>query len=548
MMNNQEIIALPDHLVDHDYFLPVVYEDDHIVHEEEVVEEVEVLEEEEEEEEEQIVGVSETYTLIPGVHNRSRIYVDNLGFKYYKRQVRGHRVYLVCERQKKRNQYCPSTAIVSTNLNDNRIHLGYYHDHQPGVIDLNVPFLRETIGERGIDPAVTTSFMRTLYNNEIINHPEAAPNYTFIQAQERVKKMRRRRFPGQPLDIGQLAVALNEERNAIYASTVQNPPSRFFQQALVVDGRSVGVIFANMDAIDKYREELATVTLVGIDGTFKTVPRVPADLKCFLTIQVVFKSVSFPMVYALLGSMTEEVYAALFNIVRNILPLNYQRVCFITDYEKALMSAVQQSFPESQLRCCWFHFTQSIVRYCHRKMNSVLDLIRTNPIAARVLRMVLALPHLPATRNDPRCSFSMADGFSAILDYTRQFPEVEQGMRNFLIGYVEYFWLLQVGPGLISVFGEEYRTNNYLESFHATLLTQMHRHPNIWNFIREFLQYMVCCVLNVASLCYMFVVIMLTGYVGSCCILVLYVCVCIFLIYVMCKPPNKKELMVRERN
>jgi len=67
--------------------------------------------------------------------------------------------------------------------------------------------------------------------------------------------------------------------------------TRFFQQALVVDGRSVGVIFANMDAIDKYREELATVTLVGIDGTFKTVPRVPADLKCFLTIQVVFKSV-----------------------------------------------------------------------------------------------------------------------------------------------------------------------------------------------------------------------------------------------------------------
>ncbi|XP_029348193.1 uncharacterized protein LOC107883486 [Acyrthosiphon pisum] len=99
------------------------------------------------------------------------------------------------------------------------------------------------------------------------------------------------------------------------------------------------------------------------------------------------------MVYALLGSMTEEVYAALFDIVRNILPLNYQRVCFITDYEKALMSAVQQSFPESQLRCCWFHFTQSIVRYCHRRMNSVCNLIRTNPVAARVLRMVLALPH-----------------------------------------------------------------------------------------------------------------------------------------------------------
>jgi len=56
----------------------------------------------------------------------------------------------------------------------------------------------------------------------------------------------------------------------------------------------------------------------------------------------------------------------------------------------------------------------------------------------------------------------MADGFSAIMHYTRQFPAIEQGMRNFLIGYVECFWLLQVSPDLISVFEEEYRTNNYL--------------------------------------------------------------------------------------
>lgn len=66
---------------------------------------------------------------------------------------------------------------------------------------------------------------------------------------------------------------------------------RFFQQTLVVDGKSVGVIIANTDAIDIYREELDTVTLVGIDAMFKIVLRVPADLKCFLTIQVVFKSV-----------------------------------------------------------------------------------------------------------------------------------------------------------------------------------------------------------------------------------------------------------------
>lgn len=119
-------------------------------------------------------------------------------------------------------------------------------------------------------------------------------------------------------------------------------------------------------------------------------------------------------------------------------------------------------------------------------MNGVLDLVKTYPEAARVLRMVLALPHLPDARGHPQCpNFSMHDGFRAIMQYIQQFPEIERGMRNFLIGYVENFWLLQVGSQFISIFGEEYRTNNYLESFHATLLMQMGRHPNIWDFIRE---------------------------------------------------------------
>lgn len=90
MMNREKIIALPHNLADHDDLLPVVYEEGHEVREEEVVEEVEELEGEQIIE----VAVSETYTLIPGVHKGSRIYVDILEFEYYKRQVGGHRVYV----------------------------------------------------------------------------------------------------------------------------------------------------------------------------------------------------------------------------------------------------------------------------------------------------------------------------------------------------------------------------------------------------------------------------------------------------------------------
>lgn len=33
-------------------------------------------------------------------------------------------------------------------------------------------------------------------------------------------------------------------------------------------------------------------------------------------------------------------------------------------------------------------------------------------------------------------------------------------------------------------FRSEIRTNNYVESFHATLLTQIGKHSNIWDFMR----------------------------------------------------------------
>jgi len=156
------------------------------------------------------------------------------------------------------------------------------------------------------------------------------------------------------------------------------------------------------------------------------------------------------------------------------------------DFEKGLMNAIQQVFPESRLGCCWFHYTQSIVRYCHRKLNGVLDLVKRSTEAARVFRMVLALPHLPAVRGHPQCPrFCMYDGFRAIMQYIQQFPEIEEGMRNFLICYIEGYWFSQVGPEFFSVFAEDYRTNNYLESFHSTLLVQMGRHPNIWDFLRE---------------------------------------------------------------
>jgi len=79
----------------------------------------------------------------------------------------------------------------------------------------------------------------------------------------------------------------------------------------------------------------------------------------------------------------------------------------------------------------------------------------------------------------------MEDGLNTIVNYTLQFPEINEVMNRFLMDYIYHYWFLQIGPRFLSVFGQDHRTNNYLESFHATLLTQIGRHPNIWDFLRE---------------------------------------------------------------
>jgi len=50
------------------------------------------------------------------------------------------------------------------------------------------------------------------------------------------------------------------------------------------------------------------------------------------------------MVYALTSKMTEAAYKSFFRVVRRVLLLNYAQLTIITDYERALMTAVKSIF------------------------------------------------------------------------------------------------------------------------------------------------------------------------------------------------------------
>ncbi|KAL5239541.1 hypothetical protein ACI65C_006951 [Semiaphis heraclei] len=284
-MNDQQVDR-PLHLLDHDYFLPVIYPD--------IVDEVE--------------------TMLSGGES------DNDDYDVF-----SDRENEVCHRKNNDWPFCSATASINLE-NPGYLTLSKRHNHGPEVINKPVSFFREAVLKRVLAPGNLSSSVRLVYNQEIV---------------------------------------------------------KFFQREwpLIVDGVRVGIVFANLEAISKYREELGTVEVAGIDGTFKTLPKSPPELKkgAFVTFQIIYKSVA-------------------------------------------------------------------VIRYSKLKLNSVYHLFQTNPVAARVLRMVLAIPHLPAERGNP-------DGFRAIMNYVQQFPDIEQQLRPFLVGYIERYWLTQVGTRILSVFG-----------------------------------------------------------------------------------------------
>ncbi|KAL5239192.1 hypothetical protein ACI65C_006602 [Semiaphis heraclei] len=113
-----------------------------------------------------------TVSTIPGIRLNSKFYVDNLGYKYYRRKLLVNSINLICEQRKNPRGpiMCHGSASISRNDMDNQLSIVTPHNHRPEAIDLNVPFLRNALGEKAVDRTTTTPSIRSLYNSEIIKY------------------------------------------------------------------------------------------------------------------------------------------------------------------------------------------------------------------------------------------------------------------------------------------------------------------------------------------------------------------------------------------
>jgi len=101
------------------------------------------------------------------------------------------------------------------------------------------------------------------------------------------------------------------------------------------------------------------------DATFKTAPR---PFKQLFNIMVSYGGVAIPIFHVCMTSKHNGLYEGVMQKVRSVCPRLEPRI-MKSDYELALMKALQSVFPNATLSGCYFHYSQAVFRAIMRPGN-----------------------------------------------------------------------------------------------------------------------------------------------------------------------------------
>lgn len=110
---------------------------------------------------------------------------------------------------------------------------------------------------------------------------------------------------------------------------------------------------------------------------------------------------SYPFAYVLMTRKTKELYLAVLRLISRTYEARYPNAPIavpqsITDFELALMEAVLEVFEGVQVRGCWFHYGQAII-----KQAAELGLnrgYRESGVVAHIIKEIIELALLPEDR------------------------------------------------------------------------------------------------------------------------------------------------------
>ena len=249
------------------------------------------------------------------------------------------------------------------------------------------------------------------------------------------------------------------------------------------------LLFDNNDESDriilfstfKNLQVLSTASKWYADGTFKNVPPLFSQL---YTVNSIINGEVLPLVYILMANKTEESYKKLFLKLKSLEPTLSPNT-IMTDFERAAINAFRTVFPNSDVRSCFFHFSQCIFRFI--QSNGIQQLYKSDAEFALKMRMISAIAFVPIS--------NVVSYFEYLIE-NNDFPEEAQPVLD----YVEDTWIgrpnrrfVRRPPRYDHVLWNCFdaarqgtlKTNDACEGWHSSFSKLIEApHPTIWKFLR----------------------------------------------------------------
>ena len=225
-------------------------------------------------------------------------------------------------------------------------------------------------------------------------------------------------------------------------------------------------------------ELLAQAEKIYVDGTFQICPRVFYQI---FSLHAFKNGRQFPLVYCLLPRKSRTVYLRALELIKQKsedLGHTLAPVEVLTDFELAIIQAVELTFPTTEVKGCFFHFAQALSRKI-----SILGLqpaYRQNQDVSKFVRQTVALAFVP--RRFVHLAWQAIKVTAPAIDKMDEF-----------VAYFEETWLvgnfaLQVW-NVFSTDSSSPRTNNHLKGWHNKLKRIARKaHPNVFELVEIFKQ------------------------------------------------------------
>lgn len=207
---------------------------------------------------------------------------------------------------------------------------------------------------------------------------------------------------------------------------------------------------------DETKDLLMTCNSFYGDGTFHSCPppfvqlySIHADASSSSTALNVI-----PVIYVLMSNKTAESYEIMLNIIKSQIP-GFNPAHFMTDYEAASMKAIQNVFPQANIKGCFYHFARALWRKAKEYK------ITKQQSSKRIVALSTALPFLPSNSVKEGWEYIDNDILNELFDCP--------GLVKFK-QYMEQHWLKS--NNFIekwSIFGTNIRTTNCLEGWHSKI-------------------------------------------------------------------------------